>query len=104
MNEIIYKLWLTGDKLMPEIHLLEHRFLYSARGPFTKNKDIIQNIKETGGSRHIYQNEFDKCCFQHDMIYADFKDLTIRKVFHDVLSDKAFDIFILDLLQRYTSF
>ena len=32
-----------------------------------KNKEKIQNIKETGDSRYIYQNELDKACFQHHM-------------------------------------
>ena len=51
-------------------------FTYSAGRPFTKNKERIQKIKETGDSRYIYRNELDKACFQHDMGYGDFKDLT----------------------------
>ena len=35
-------------------------------------------FKETGNSRYIYQNELDKACFQYDMAYGDFKDLTRR--------------------------
>ena len=41
-----------------------------------KNKERIQNLKETGVSRYIYQKELDKARFQHDMAYGDFKDLT----------------------------
>ena len=58
---------------MPEIHLRQPGFTYSACGRFTKNKKRIQKIKETGDSRYIYQNETDKACFQHDMAYGDFK-------------------------------
>ena len=67
MNEIINKLLLTGDKFMPEMHLRQLWFTYSACGPFTKNKERIKKFKETGDSRYIYQNELGKACFQHDM-------------------------------------
>ena len=55
-------------KFMPEMHLQQPRFTYNACGPFTKNKEGIQKFKETEDSRHIYQNELDKACFQHDMV------------------------------------
>ena len=38
MNEIVNKFLLAGDKFMPEIHLKQPRFTYSACGPFTKSK------------------------------------------------------------------
>ena len=63
---------------MPEIHLRHPRFSYSYSGPFTKNRERIQTSRETKDSRHIYQNELDKVCFQHDMAYVDFKDLDRR--------------------------
>ena len=53
MNEIVNKLSLAGDKVMPQMHL---RFTYNACGPFTNNKKRIQKFKETGDSRYIYQN------------------------------------------------
>ena len=37
MNAIVNKL-LAGDKFMPEIYLIQSGFMYSACGPFTKNK------------------------------------------------------------------
>ena len=77
---------------MPELHLKEAGFAYSACGPFTKNKERIKKFKETGGSRHIYQYELDKACFQHDLAYTDFKDLTRRTAADKVLSDKVFNI------------
>ena len=49
-----------------------------------KNKEITQKFKETGDSRYLYQKEQDKACFQHDMVYRDFKDSTRRTA-----SDKA---------------
>ena len=38
MNEIINKFLLVGDTFMPEIHLKQPEFTYSACGPFTKKK------------------------------------------------------------------
>ena len=92
MNEIVNKVLLAGDKLMPEMHLKQPRFTYSACGPFTKNKERIQKFKETGDTSYIYKNELDKACFQHDMAYGDFKDLKRRTFSDKVLRDKAFNI------------
>ena len=78
MNEIINKFLLTGGKFMPEMHLRQPGFTYSACGPFTKNKQRIQKFMETGDTKYIYRNELDKACFQHDMAYGDFKDLKRR--------------------------
>ena len=38
MNDIINKFLLEGDKFMPEMHLRQPGFTYSACGPFTKRK------------------------------------------------------------------
>ena len=78
MNEIVNKCLLAGDKLMHKMHLRQSGFTYSARGPFTKNEEGRQKFKETGDSQYIYQNELNKACFQHDMTYGNFKDLTRR--------------------------
>ena len=75
MNEILNKCSLAGDKFMPEIHLKQPEFTDSACGPFTKNKERIQKFKETGDTKHIYQNDLDKACFQDDMAYPGFKYL-----------------------------
>ena len=77
---------------MPEMHLREPGFTYSACGPFAKNKERIQKFKETVDSLYIHQNELDKTCFQHDMAYANFKDLPRRTASDKVLHDKAFNI------------
>ena len=47
MNEIINNFFLVGDKFMPEMHLRQPRFVYSACGPFTRHKDI-KEFKRTG--------------------------------------------------------
>ena len=92
MNEIINKFLLVGDKFMPEMHLRQPGFTYSACGPFTKNKERIQKFKETGDTSYIYKNALDKACFHHDMAYGDFKDLAKRTIADKVLRDKAFKI------------
>ena len=80
MNEIVNKFLLAGDKFMPEMHLKQPRFTYSACGLFTKNKERIQKFKETGDPSYIYKNQLDKACFQHDMASD------------KILRDKAFNI------------
>ena len=92
MNNTINKLLLTGDKFMPEIHLRQPQFTYSACGPFTKHEQRIQKFKETGDTNYIYKNELDKACFVHDAAYSDSKDLTKRTVADKILKNKAFDI------------
>ena len=58
----------------------------------TKTKKRIQKFKETGDTKYIYRNELDKGCFQHDMVYGDFKDLARRTAADKVLRDKASNI------------
>ena len=59
MNEIINKFLLVRDKFMPEMHLKQADFTYSACGPFTKNKERIEKLMQTGNTNFIYRNEFD---------------------------------------------
>ena len=42
MNNIINKFLLAGDKFVPEIHLRQPQFVYSACGPFTGHKERIK--------------------------------------------------------------
>ena len=77
MNKIVNKFLLAGDKFMPEMHLRQPGFTYSA---------------ETGDTSYIYKNEVDKACFQYDMAYGDFKDLAKRTASDKILRDKAFNI------------
>ena len=50
-----------------------------------------KKFKETGDSRYIYQNELDKTCFQRDIAYGDFKDLTRGTASDKILHNKAFN-------------
>ena len=92
MNEIINKFSLVGDKFMPEMHLRQPGFTYSACGPFTKNKERIEKFMQTVNTDFIYKNELDKACFQHDMAYGKSKDLVKRTQSDKVLRDKAYKI------------
>ena len=47
MSEAISMPLLAGYKFMLEIHLRQCRFVFSACGPFIKNKERIQKFKET---------------------------------------------------------
>ena len=92
MNNVINKFLLAGDKFVPEMHLRQPQFVYSACGPFTRHKERVKKFKQTGDTRYIYKNELHKACFQHDSAYADHKDLINRTKSDKVLRDKAYDI------------
>ena len=92
MNEIVNKFLLAGDKFMPEVHLKQPGFTYSACGPFTKSKERIEKFMQTGNTDFIYRNELHKACFQDDMDYGKSKDLAKRTQSDKVLRDKAFKI------------
>ena len=68
---------------MPEMHLKQSEFTYSACIPLTKNKERIRKFKETGDSRYIYQSKLDEVCF---------KRIWLTQVSKEVLRDKAFKI------------
>ena len=76
MNEIVNKFLLAGDKFIPELHLKQPGFTYSACDQLTKNKERIEKFMQPGKTDFIYGNELDKTCFQHDMAYGKSKDLT----------------------------
>ena len=84
---------------MLEMDLRQSGITNSAGGPSTENKERLKKVKETEDSRYIYQNELDKACFQHDMAYTGFKDLTRRTAAGKyyvlgikVLRDEAFNL------------
>ena len=56
MNEIINKILLVGDTFMPEMHLKQPGFTYSACDPFTKNKETTEKFMQTGNTDFIYKN------------------------------------------------
>ena len=78
MNAIVNKFLLAGDKFMPEMHLRQPGFTYSACVPFTKHKQRIQKFMQTRDTNYICRNELDKACFQHAAAYSDSKYLAKR--------------------------
>ena len=46
MNKMVNKYLLGGDKFIPEMHLKQPEFTYSACGPSTKSKEKIHKFKE----------------------------------------------------------
>ena len=92
MNNIINKFLLAGDKFMPEMHLRQPQFTYSACGPFTKHKQRIQKFKEIKDTNYICKNELDKACFAHDAAYYDSTDLTKITDADKILRNRAFNI------------
>ena len=55
MNDIVNRFLLVGDKFMPEMHLKQPGFTYSAFGPFVKNKERIKKFMQTGNTDFIYR-------------------------------------------------
>ena len=92
MDEIINKCLLVGDKLMPEMHLRQPRFVYSACGPFTRHKERIKEFKRTDNINLLYRNALHKACFKHDAAYAKYKDVESRLIADDKLKNSAYDI------------
>ena len=88
MNEIVNKFLLVGDKFMPEMHLKQPAFTYSACGPFTKNKELKSVCKLEIQILFIKMNLI-KLLF--NMIWLS-KALVKRTQSDKVLKDKAFKI------------
>ena len=80
MNEIINKFLLVGHKFMPEMHLRQPGFTYSACRPFTKNKERIKKFMQSSNTDFM----------AYDMAYGKSKDLVKRIQSDKVLRDKAF--------------
>ena len=72
---------MTGDKCMPELHLRQPGFTYSAYGIFTKHRERNKKFRETGNLKYLYRNEFDKACFTLDAAYPE-KMLEIVNMMH----------------------
>ena len=60
MKKIIKKFLLTGEKVMPHLHLKQPGFTYSACVPFSKHRERIQKYRETGNLKHLYRDELVK--------------------------------------------
>ena len=54
MNETVNRFLLEGDKLMPEMHLKQPGFTYTACGLFTENKERIQKFMEIVNTNYIH--------------------------------------------------
>ena len=89
MNNLINKFLSAGDKFIPEIHLRQPQFTYSACGPFTRHEQRIQKFKETGDTNYVFKNELDKACFVHDAAYSADKNLKNRTF--DIAKDPKYD-------------
>ena len=83
---------LAGNKFIPELHLRQPRFTYSAHGPFPKTLKRIQKFRKTGNLEDIYKNKLDKACFAHDAAYSDSKDLTKITASDKILKGKAYEV------------
>ena len=69
-----------------------------------KTKKEFRNLKKQEEIQYIYiyiyiyiyterdKNELDTACFQHNMVYGDFKDLARGKASHKALHDRACNI------------
>ena len=95
MNGIVNNILLVVDKFMPEMHLKQSSFTYSACGRFSKNKERIEMFIQTGNTDFIYKNELDKACFQHDMAYGKSKDLIKRTQSEKLLKAKHLRLLII---------
>ena len=71
------------------MHLRQPGFTYNACGPFTKNKERIQKLRDTEDSRYFQRNKLDKT---RRHAYGDFKDLPRGTASVKVLRDKAFHV------------
>ena len=56
MNKIIFIDW---RQFMPEFHLKQPEFTYSACGPFTKYRETIQKFREAINLKHLYRNDLE---------------------------------------------
>ena len=82
---------LIGEKFVPELHLKERRFTYSACAPFTKHREKNQKFRETGNLKRNWKG-IDKACSAHDAAYFDSKDLAKRTISDKILRDKKYEI------------
>ena len=63
---------MTGDKVMPKLHLRQPGFICSACGLFLKESKIHTNRYY----KACFAQAYIKVCFTYDAAYSDRKDLT----------------------------
>ena len=83
---------MAGDKFMPEMHLKQPGFTYSACGLFTKNKERIEKFMQTGNTDFIYKMSLVKLVFSMIWLMLNQKKIAKRTQSDKVLRDKAFVI------------
>ena len=91
MNEIVNTFLPADGKFIPEIHLKQPGFTYSACGPFTKTKERIEKFTQIGNTDFIYKNDPYKASFQHGMAYGKSKDLAKSNKSFKIASDQKCD-------------
>ena len=77
---------------MPEFHLKQPGFTYSACGSFTTHCERIQKFREPGNFKHLCRNELHEACFAHDAAYYVSKDLAKITISEMILKDTAYEI------------
>ena len=87
-------MFIDWTQYMPKLHLKQPGFTYSAFETFTKNRERIQKFTETGNLKHLYRNQFDKACFDHDAAYSDSKDFAERPILDKILKGRAYKLAI----------
>ena len=80
MNKIVNMFLLADNKFMPEMQLKQSGFTYSACGLFTKNKERIQKLKETGDTKYVYKNAWV-------VPLKDKKGVSVVNAFQKILDD-----------------
>ena len=80
---------MAGDTFMPEMHLKQPGFTYSACGSFSKNKERIEKLMQTGNTDFIYRNKLNEVGFQHNMASRKLNDLAKRTQSDKVSKDQA---------------
>ena len=53
MGQMVNKVLLAGDKCMPKMHLIQHEFTDSTCGRFTKHREGIQKLMQTGNLKQL---------------------------------------------------
>ena len=79
MNEIVNKFLLAGDKFIPEMHLKQPGFTYSACKPFTKKKKEFKNLQKQEIQAIFTKINLIRFVFNM-MAYGDFKKRKNSKI------------------------
>ena len=87
MNEIVNKFLLAGERFVPEMHLKQPGFTYSACRPFTENQKEFKNLKKWGIQNVFIEKNQKKLVFSMMWLIE-----IIRTASHKAVKDKAFNI------------